>query len=277
MKKKLSQTANSALAKNSQMPAKKKGLRSKSEATTKPEQQIPSTSDQRADKRHRWIMNGSVIAAALLVLGVSVGAVNSYQEPEPEVEIVEEEPEPEEEPEEELPTENPDDLVPQPEVTDYTAYQVAAYKPRYMTISSIGLYNIPVVEIGIGGGTLGDPDDYRLIGWQYDSALPGQQGVAMIDGHGGGLGNGIFRNLPNVPVGGDIIVEMGDGRKFTYRVVEKVYKTKGAQANAYMHTAYQSPREGVPAMTLITCTGDWIRAEQTYTHRLFVRAILVQS
>lgn len=278
MKVKPSKLSKVLPGKKAQSPVKanRAGAKAKKSGADK---QVPEINEKRVNKRQQWIMMASVIAAAILVIGVSIGALCSYQpEPEPETPPeVSQEPEPEpEEPEEELPTENPDDLVPQPEVTDNAAYQVAAYKPRYLSIPSIGLYNIPIVEIGVNGDTLGDPDNYRLVGWHYTSALPGQQGVAMIDGHGGDLGNGIFRPLPRVPIGSDVIIEMGDGRKFTYRVVEKVNRTRGKDADAYMHTAYQSPQPGVPALTLITCTGAWLRNEQTYLERLFVRAVLVQ-
>lgn len=234
--------------------------------------QVPK-GEKRKNRRQNMIVIASVIAALVLVVGVSVGAICSHKQ-EPETAEVPEELEPE--PEEELPTENTDDLVEEPEITDNNNYQVAAYKPRYLSIPSIGLYNIPVIEIGIDGDKLGDPNNVRLVGWHYRSAIPGQPGVAMIDGHGGDLGTGIFRDLPRAHVGDNIIIEMGDGRKFTYRIVEMVNKVRGGEANKYMHTAYQSPVPGAAAMTLITCTGKWLPSEDTYLLRLFVRAVMVE-
>lgn len=238
----------------------------------KAEAQVPK-GEKRKNRHQRVVVIASAVAALTLVIGVSVWAICSHKQ-EPEVAEVVEEPEPE--PEEELPIENTDDLVEEPEITDNNAYQVAAHKPRYLSIPSIGLHNIPVIEIGIDGNTLGDPNNERLVGWHYRSAIPGQPGVAMIDGHGGDLGTGIFKTLPRARVGDNIIVEMGDGRKFTYRIVEMVNKVRGEEANKYMHTAYQSPVPGAAAMTLITCTGKWLKNEQTYLLRLFVRAVMVE-
>lgn len=163
------------------------------------------------------------------------------------------------------------------QVNDYANYQVAANKPRYMSIPSIGVSKVPVIELGVtSSNQMESPKDPGLIGWYYRSALPGTSGTSVLNAHGGDLGVGIFKNLPRVAVGGEIVIEMGDGRKFTYTVVEKVYKNVGADANNYMKTAFTSAQSGVGGLTIITCTGDWIRASQTYSQRLFVRAILKQ-
>lgn len=123
---------------------------------------------------------------------------------------------------------------------------------------------------------MGAPNSSFTVGWYYRSAYPGRVGkwATVIDGHGGSLGDGIFRTLPNIGAGAEVVIEMGDGRKFTYVVTEKVLKPKGAEADAYMKIADRPVDAETPTLTLITCTGDWIRAEQTYTHRLFVRAVL---
>lgn len=228
----------------------------------------------------RWLLG--LVALILLVAGgiaVAVCLWNNHEEPP--VETVQEEAtepeEPEEEPEPEGPADGNEPLVPEVEITDWSAYQVASNKPRYLTVAEAGLYNVPVIEIGVtSAGAMDAPSDAHIVGWYYRSAYPGRVGnwATVIDGHGGALGDGVFRTLPNVSVGGEIMIEMGDGRVFTYIVTEKVLKTKGAEADAYMKVADRPVDAETPTLTLITCTGDWIRAEQTYTHRLFVRAVL---
>lgn len=239
----------------------------------------------KVDKRKRKMLSKGIIAAVvavlvLIVVGVGIGAFvakNGQKQPSDD-ETSQTQPVGPSEPE--LPTENTDDLVPEPEITDNSSYQVAAHKPRFLSIPSLELYNVPVIEIGIGGDNkLGDPDNIKVVGWHYRSALPGQLGKSrreamMIDGHGGDLGYGIFKTLPRIAVGAEIIIETGDGRKFTYVVADKVNKTRGSDADNYMGTAYKSPQPGVPSLTLITCTGKWLPAEQTYILRLFVRAVL---
>ncbi len=236
---------------------------------------IPETSQKRQNVRKiAWLIG--VIAALVLAVGAGVGvAILSHQQPEePEVAETEPAPEPEPEPKPE-PEVNEDPLQPQPEINNNNTYQVAAHKPRYLSIPSLGLHNIPVVEIAIlPDGTLDKPTSDYVVAWYYRSALPGQPGAVVMDGHGGDLGTGILKTLPRVPIGADIIIEMGDGRKFNYAIEQKVYKHIGNEADSYMDVAYTPMRAGSSTLTLITCTGAWLRNLQTYDQRLFVRAVM---
>lgn len=164
----------------------------------------------------------------------------------------------------------------EPTETQIAEYHVAADKPRYLTIRSIGIYNARVVEVGLkSSGEMGTPVNVYDVGWYTGSALPGQAGTSVINAHGGDLGIGIFRYLPRINIGDQIIIEMGDETtKYIYNVVDIVYKNIGNDANDYMPTAFASPKPGVPSLTLITCTGDWLQTQNTYSQRLFVRAIL---
>lgn len=162
----------------------------------------------------------------------------------------------------------------EPTETEIQEYIVAPDKPRYFTIRSLGIYNARVVEVGLkDGDEMGTPRNAYDVGWYVNSVLPGSNGVTMLNAHGGSLGNGIFRNLPSISVGAEIVVEMGDGTKYTYIVHDLVTKNLGEEANDYMPTAFSSPTPGVASMTLITCTGDWLMNQQTYSQRLFVRAL----
>lgn len=227
--------------------------------------------------RKRWLIG---VAALILVVAGGIAAAVCFWEKEAPAEISQEapaEPEPEPEPEPVGPAEGDEPLVPEKEIPDWSAYTVAANKPRYLTIAAIGLYNVPVIEVGVtNAGAMGAPSSNYVVGWYYRSAYPGRVGrwATVIDGHGGYLGDGIFKELPNLKGGEEIVIEMGDGRKFTYVVKEMVYKNKGKEADAYMKVADRPVDAETPTLTLITCTGAWIRAEQTYTQRLFVRAVL---
>lgn len=163
----------------------------------------------------------------------------------------------------------------EPTETQIFEYKVAADKPRYLTIRSLGIYNSCITEIGLKpGGELDVPTNIYFTGWYVKSALPGTNGVSVMDAHGGDLGNGIFKNLPKIQNGAEIVVEMGDGRKFTYVVADTAWRKIGDEANAYMETAFSSPKNGVPSLTLITCTGEWSQVQHTYNQRFFVRALL---
>lgn len=156
-------------------------------------------------------------------------------------------------------------------------YVVAPEKPRYFSIPYLGIHNARIVELGLKGqGEMATPYNIYDVGWYTGSGsvLPGQRGVSVMNAHGGDLGYGIFRSLPKLPVGETIRVEMGDGRVFTYRVVESVTKMIGDEANQYMATAFTPLDSTGNTLTLITCTGDWLQTSWTYNKRLFVRAIL---
>lgn len=161
--------------------------------------------------------------------------------------------------------------------TEKTVYTVAPDKPRYFSIPSLGISTI-VVEIGRKENReMATPTNIYHVGWYTGSSLPGTDGVTILDGHGGDAGWGIFRTLPRIQIGAEIIVEMGDGRRYTYRVVDTATKELGDDANAYMQDfAFSSPEPGVGSMTVITCTGDWWQASQTYSQRFFLRAVLVE-
>lgn len=281
MKQKNKLNSNKSSAKSFSFAQKVKKIQKPSKVQ-KADINMPKSGKRKRKMPSKGILAGVVAVLVLIAVGVGIGvfaAKNNQKQPvDDETSGIEQQPEEPKEPE--TPTENTDDLVPEPEITDNSNYQVAAYKPRFLSIPSLGLRNIPVIEIGIGGDNkLGDPDNIKVVGWHYRSALPGQVGktrreAMMIDGHGGDLGYGIFKTLPQIAVGAEIIVETGDGRKFTYVVADKVNKTRGSDADNYMGTAYKSPQPGVPSLTLITCTGKWLPAEQTYILRLFVRAVL---
>ena len=157
-------------------------------------------------------------------------------------------------------------------------YIVAPDKPRYFSIPYLGIYNARIVEIGLKGqGEMATPYNIYDVGWftGTGSVLPGQYGVSFMNAHGGDLGYGIFRSLPKLPVGEIIKIEMGDGRVFTYRVVEKVTKELGDDANKYMSSTAFTPLGGTTnTLSLVTCTGEWWESQQTYSQRLFVRAAL---
>lgn len=179
----------------------------------------------------------------------------------------------------------------EPTATEVSEYMVAPGKPRYFSIPSINLYNSRIVEIGIkSSGELSTPHNIYNVGWYNGSSLPGSNGVAIIDGHGGAPGIGVFGNLPARPgrnrgvIAGDLItIEMGPelgeekGTIYTYRVVDTATKPLGEEANEYMATAFTSPVRGQGSITIITCTGDWWQASKTYSHRHFVRAVLEET
>jgi len=156
-------------------------------------------------------------------------------------------------------------------------YHVASYLPRLLSIPRLGIYG-RVAVVGKENGAVGSPSDYRMMAWYDRSALPGQSGASLIDGHGGDYyGNEIFNELVDAKVGDEIFIEMGDEEtRYVYKIVEVVWKRAGTEANNYMSTALRTVESGEPTLTLITCAGEWSRSLGTFTYRIFVRAVLEQ-
>lgn len=162
--------------------------------------------------------------------------------------------------------------------TEIEEYTVPGDQPRYLSIPKLNITNARIISVWVkSNGELGTPKSIYDVGWYGNSGKPGQGKTLLLDGHNGGPTKiGVFKYLPSLAIGESIIVERGDGTKFTYKVVEN--KTVPlSEADAYMRTAQQSPEEGKESITIITCTGEWSDQQKTYLSRQFVRAVLVEG
>ena len=166
----------------------------------------------------------------------------------------------------------------EPTETEVVEYTVAADRPRYLTITKLGINNARILAMGVkASGELGTPNNIFDVGWYEASGKPGQGGTMLIDGHNGGPHvHGVFKNLPSLNNGDIITVERGDGVVYNYSVVENK-EIPLDEADAYMSTAMKSPEAGKESVTLITCSGEWSSVRKTYLSRQFVRAVLVNE
>lgn len=160
------------------------------------------------------------------------------------------------------------------EVREYT---VAPDRPRYLTIDRLGVKNSRVLPMNINvNGELDTPNNIFDVGWYESSGKPGEGGTMVIDGHNGGPHvHGVFKNLPSLVEGDVINIERGDGIIFKYKVVENA-TVPLSESDQYMSVAATSPEEGRESVTLITCTGEWSQAQDTYLSRQFTRAVLME-
>ncbi len=156
-------------------------------------------------------------------------------------------------------------------------WTVPADEPRYLSIEKLGIYNARVRSMGLTrDGSLDTPYSIFDVGWYNRSSKPGSGGVLVIDGHNGGPNvHGVFKDLNALYADDLIVIERGDGQKFTYRVVDNK-EVPLADANDYMSKAFQTPVQGLESVTLISCVGEWSQAQQTYLSRQFTRAVLVK-
>ena len=161
---------------------------------------------------------------------------------------------------------------------DKAEYTVAPDRPRYLSIEKLNIKNSRVIPVGLTKeGALDTPSSIFDTAWYTASAKPGTGGTLLMNGHNGGpTKNGVFKNLPDLVKGDIIIIERGDGQIFKYAVAD-TQTIALDQSDNYMSTAQQSPEKGKESLTLITCTGTWSQAQQTYLSRQFVRAVLISE
>ena len=155
-------------------------------------------------------------------------------------------------------------------------WNVAPDEPKYMSIPAIGIRNARVENLGIKVGTTAQFDDpvYSMsAGWYRNSARPGGGGVGLYDGHYGvGAYQGVFTRLSQVKIGDEIIIERGDGKKFTYKIIENQTIPVGQVNMNKLMSSFDAGQEGI---VLITCAGTWDPAKEKYDHRTTVRAVLI--
>lgn len=160
------------------------------------------------------------------------------------------------------------------ELEDYT---VEAMNPRYLTVERLGIDKARILPMGVNiSGELATPNNVFDVGWYDVSGKPGQGKTMIIDGHNGGPHVlGVFKNLPDLVEGDEIVVERGDGKVFHYKVSDSK-AVPLEEADAYMSVAASSPDPQKESVTLISCTGEWSEQRQTYLARQFVRAVLTE-
>lgn len=157
-------------------------------------------------------------------------------------------------------------------------YKVAPDRPRYLSVEKLGIANARILPMGVNAeGELDTPRNIFDVGWYEASGKPGQGGTIIIDGHNGGPHvHGVFKNTPSLAEGDIIKIERGDGIVYKYAVKENKAIPLD-EANSYMSVAATSPERGKESVTLITCTGEWSQAQETYLSRQFTRAVLVEE
>lgn len=147
-------------------------------------------------------------------------------------------------------------------------YKVAATAPRIIRIDSIGVA-ARVLRTGVNTkNQLGAPANIFDTAWYDGSARPGEAGAVLIDGHvSGPTQNGVFYKLKQLKKGSKITLERGDGKIFSYTVVDmRVYDADKVD----MAAALTPITPGKPGLNLITCTGKVASSGTDFVQRLVV-------
>jgi LPXTG-site transpeptidase (sortase) family protein len=144
--------------------------------------------------------------------------------------------------------------------------------PSRIVISAIGL-DAPVVPAPIEFETLAGKEFMkwlvpaeRAVGWHTTSAMLGEPGNTVLNGHHNAYGE-VFRALENV-VEGDLIWVESENTRFIYQITNKiVLPEKYEELDVRMHNAQWLLPSVDERLTLISC---W--PYESNTHRLIVVA-----
>lgn len=155
----------------------------------------------------------------------------------------------------------------------HTEVSASPDSPSRLLIPSIKV-DAHVQHVGINSkGNMSTPTNFTDVAWYKPGTTPGQSGSAVMAGHvDNGLGlKGVFKNLNQLNVGDDVYVQQKDGTRLHF-VVEhiKSYPYTDIPA-AEIFGATDGKR-----LNLITCLGEWLANQKTYSERLVVYTRLVE-
>jgi LPXTG-site transpeptidase (sortase) family protein len=161
-----------------------------------------------------------------------------------------------------------------PDVPTPTETEAAA-PPAHISrlrIPAIGVDAPVEIKSLDGNGVMQAPDSPTVVAWYDFSALPEDQGNVVFAGHldYAGVGPAVFWELEQVQSGDTIdVVEQG-GRVFRYQVTSVESYSATSDASQVVAST------GKPTITLITCSGSFDRASQSYSQRIVVTGVLVE-
>lgn len=167
-------------------------------------------------------------------------------------------------------TDTPSEQQPPSTTAAPKTYTVAPNTPRALRIPSIGVDSF-VQHVGIDQyGQIAVPTNIHFTGWYTKSALPGEPGVTIIDGHlGGRYTKAVFAELARLDSGDTVQVQKGDLSWVNYVVTQR--RAIQPTDSASLYAQYTSEQH---ELHLITCYGTYLPDQKTYDQRVVVVAVL---
>jgi len=139
--------------------------------------------------------------------------------------------------------------------------------PTRLLIPSLNV-DARVEALGVdSSGALETPQNMWNVGWYRGGPSPGDPGDAVIDGHVGLPGSPlVFSHLARLAIGADVIAILADGTRSRFTVTDlRSWPARSSPTGLFA-------AGGQPRLSLITCTGSYDGASQSYADRLVVEA-----
>ncbi len=144
-------------------------------------------------------------------------------------------------------------------------------EPVRLKIPSISV-DAPIIKVGLlPDGELEAPKEGHEVGWFEKGIRPGMKGNALLDGHVDWRREiAVFWDLRKMKSGEEISIITANGEDLRFEVewLDLVEAANPPLERIFGQTSY-------PAVTIITCGGEFDRSIHDYTHRWVVRAKLV--
>ena len=141
--------------------------------------------------------------------------------------------------------------------------------PARLTIPSINV-DANIIYVGLDSkGAVDTPKGPSEVAWFQLGPRPGSNGSSVITGHFGPWQTGassVFDNLHKLKPGDKIYVKDDTGESHGFEVTESRLYNPSESVNDIFNK-----NDGV-YLNLITCSGDWLKDQKTYTQRLVVFA-----
>lgn len=121
-------------------------------------------------------------------------------------------------------------------------------------------------------GSVAVPSGPTGVTWYKLGAKPGEKGSAVIAGHYGPWVNGagsVFDNLNSLAIGDKVYIQNDKGDTLTFEVIKK----NTYSANQVVPEVFN--KDDASYLNLVTCSGDWLKDQKTFTNRLVVFTKLV--
>lgn len=128
-------------------------------------------------------------------------------------------------------------------------------------------------------GVMQDPSGPWVVSWYKETDKVGQRGNAVMSGHVDywGVGPSVFYTVGQLQPGAEIDVTGKNGTVYTYAVEwVKTYTLQELTAET-INSIVSPDATTYPALTLITCGGDFDQAKGEYLGRTIIRAKLVSQ
>lgn len=144
--------------------------------------------------------------------------------------------------------------------------------PKILNIPAINI-SAKVESVGLTlGGAVDSPSGPKNVGWYNHGPRPGENGIAIIDGHSGWKGDtpAVFDDLHKLRVNEKIYIEDQNGSILVFNIYKIKIYTPGED-----YTDVFVPKDSGIYLNLITCSGLWDYIKKTSPDRLVIFTELV--